>query len=430
MYSFRDYVDAGGLMSYGIDLPEVYRQIGVYAGRILKGAKPADLPVMQPTKFEFVINLKTAKALGLEVPAEVAVRRRRGDRVMKRREFITLLGGATAAWPMAARGQQQAMPVVGFLHSISPDMQEDRLRAFRQGLKDTGYVEGENVAIIYRWAEGQNDRLPRLAAELVHRQVAVIAAIGNAPLAAKAATTTIPIVFAVPEDPVRSGLVASLARPGGNLSGINIVTGELTAKRLELLRELMPSAMRVGLLVNPTFSATETTVRDVEAAARAIGLQIQLLNASTPREIDAAFATLVRERSGALFIGGDPFFTSRRVQLANLARHVVPMTSGTREITEVGGLMSYGSNILDVWRQLGVYAGRILKGAKPADMPVAQQSKFELVINAQTARTLGLAVPPGLTRPRRRGDRVTRTMSPYGTFETSGDVRSSVAMRG
>jgi putative ABC transport system substrate-binding protein len=252
---------------------------------------------------------------------------------------------------------------------------------------------------LYRWAENQIDRLPELAADLVRRQVAVIAIPqGIAPaLAAKAATTTIPIVFANGDDPVKHGLVASLARPGGNVTGISFLAVELAAKRLELLRELVPAASRVAVLVNPTNPNSETTLREVEGAARAMGLQIQLLNASTSREIVAAFATLVRERADALFVAGDPFFASRRVQLVHLAtQHAVPATYAAREIAEVGGLMSYGANIADAWRQVGIYAGRVLKGAKPADLPVVQASKFELVINAETARMLGLTVPPSL----------------------------------
>src|SRR6476646_6496516 len=258
---------------------------------------------------------------------------------VNRRNFIALLGGGATAWPLAARAQQPNMPVIGFLGATSPDVNANRLRVFRQGLKDTGYVEGDNVTIEYRWAENQMDRLPELAAELVHRPVAVIATIGNTPLAlaAKAATTTIPIVFAVGEDPVRLGLVASLARPGGNLTGINFFNTELTAKRLEILRELVPAATRVAVLVNPADAATaEPTVRDVDAAARAMGLQIQVLNASTSREINAAFATFVRERPDAIFVSGDGFFNSRRVQLVHLAtRHAVPASFGGRDYPDI-----------------------------------------------------------------------------------------------
>jgi putative ABC transport system substrate-binding protein len=290
------------------------------------------------------------------------------------------------------------MPVIGFLNAQSPDA--FRLRGFRQGLKDTGFVEGENVAIEYRWAENQLDQLPTLAADLVGRKVAVIVTSGGpaVTLAAKAATTTIPVVFIAAEDPVRLGLVASLARPGGNLTGINFFNVELAAKQLEFLRELVPAAARIGVLVNPANAmSTESTLRGVESAARAMRLQIQVLNASTSREIDAAFATFVRERVDALFIPGDPFFNSRRVQLVNLAsRHVIPATFSLRDYAEIGGLMSYGANIADAFRQLGVYAGRILTGVKPADLPVVQSSKFELVINHQTARMLGLTVPASL----------------------------------
>jgi putative ABC transport system substrate-binding protein len=314
-----------------------------------------------------------------------------------RRKFLATLGGA-AAWPLAARAQQATMPVIGFLDSRSPDTMAGRLRAFREGLKEAGYVEGENVAIEYRWAEGHNDRLPALADELVRRRVAMIAAFGIvAGSAAKSATTTIPIVFAVAEDPVRHGLVASLARPGGNLTGINIFTTELATKRLGLLRELVPGAVRVVVLVNPAYPDSEPMVRDVVAAARAMGLQIQVINASTSGEINAAFASLVRERPDALFVGGEPFLNSRRVQIVQLAaRHALPATYPLREYAQIGGLMSYGSSISDAFRQVGVYTGRILKGAKPADLPIVQASKFDLVINAETARMLGLDIPPTL----------------------------------
>jgi ABC-type uncharacterized transport system substrate-binding protein len=317
---------------------------------------------------------------------------------VNRRRFIKLVGGAAAAWPLAARAQQPTMPVIGFFDPTSPDGSAYRLRAFRQGLKETGYVESENVAIEYRWAENQIDRLPAMAAELVRRQVAVIAALGSAVFTAKASTTTIPIVFVVAEDPVRLGLIASLGRPAGNLTGINIFNAELTAKRLELLRGLVPAATRVAVLVNPALASNaETTLRDVEPAARAMGLQIEVLNASTSREIDAAFATVVRERADALFVSPEPFFATRRVQLANLAsHHSIPATYSNRDYAEAGGLMSYGPNISDAFRQVGVYAGRILKGARPAELPVVQSSKFELVINAQTARMLGLTVPDKL----------------------------------
>jgi ABC-type uncharacterized transport system substrate-binding protein len=317
---------------------------------------------------------------------------------VKRREVIALLGGA-AAWPLAVHAQQPAMPVIGFLGPTSPDMFPDRLRAFRQGLKDTGYVEGENVEVEYRWADNQLERLPALAAELVRRKVAVVATIGGTAsvLAAKSASTTIPIVFLVGEDPVRLGLVTSLARPGGNLTGINFFVAELVAKRLELLRELVPAATRIAVLVNPTGPDAEATLRDVEPAARAMGLQIWVLNASTSGEINEAFANFARSRPDALFVGSDPFFSSRRVQIAHLASHSsIPATYAGRQYVEAGGLMSYGASVTDAWRQVGVYTGRILKGAKPVELPVIQSSKFQLVINHQIARMLGLTVPPML----------------------------------
>jgi putative ABC transport system substrate-binding protein len=319
---------------------------------------------------------------------------------MRRRDFITLLGGAAAAWPIAARAQQAVMPVIGFLHPASPDRFADRLRGFRQGLKDAGYAEGENVAIEYRWADNQFDRLPALAAELVRRQVSVIAALGGPvpALAAKAATAIIPVVFLVAEDPVKLGLVASLARPSGNLTGINFFNAELGAKRLELLRTLVPGAARVAILVNPANAqTTETTLRDLEPAGRAMGLQLQVLNASSSRDIDKAFEALARDRPDAVFVSLDTSFADRRVQLVHLAsRHVIPATYALRDFVEAGGLMSYGTNFVDAYRQAGAYTGRILKGAKPADLPVVQSSKFELVINHQTARILGLTVPQSL----------------------------------
>jgi len=317
---------------------------------------------------------------------------------IRRRKFLAALLGGAAAWPLAAGAQQPVMPVIGFLYGASPDPVARRLRAFRQGLKDSGYVEGENVAIEYRWAESQFDRLPEMVADLIRRQVTVIAALNTvAAVAAKAASTTIPIVFSSGEDPVRLGLVASLARPGGNATGINNFIGEVTAKRLGLLHELVPTANRVGVLVNPADVLTETALRDVQPAARAIGLQIQVVNASTSGEIDAAFAAFVREQVDALFIGPGGVFSNRRVHIANQAmRHGIPATYSQREFPEIGGLMSYGTNLTDSWRQVGIYAGRVLKGAKPADLPVVQSTKLELVINAQTARLLGLTIPPGV----------------------------------
>jgi putative tryptophan/tyrosine transport system substrate-binding protein len=320
--------------------------------------------------------------------------------MIRRREFITLLGGAAAAWPITARAQQSAMPVIGFLHPASPDRFADRLRGFRQGLKEAGYVEGENVAIEYRWADNQLDRLPALAADLVRRQVSVIAAPGGPVpvLAAKAATAIIPIVFLVAEDPVRLGLVASLARPGGNLTGVNFFNAELGAKRLELLRTLVPGAARVAILVNPANArTTETTLSDLEAAGRAMGLQLQVFDASSSGDIDKVFEALVRDRPDAVFVSLDTFFADRRIQLVHLAsRHAIPATYALRDFIEAGGLMSYGTNFFDAYRQVGVYTGRILKGSKPADLPVVQSSKFELVINHQTARILRLTVPQTL----------------------------------
>jgi putative ABC transport system substrate-binding protein len=318
---------------------------------------------------------------------------------MRRREFITFMGGVAVAWPLAARAQQPAMPVIGFLNSQSPDNQADYLRAFRQGLKESGYVEGENVIVDYRWAENKTELLPALAVDLVRRRVAVIAASGGlATESAAKATATIPIVFMVPEDPVRMGLVTSLARPDGNLTGVNFFAAELAAKRLGLLRELVPAVTRVAVLLNPAEATiAAANLRDMETAARAMRLQIQVFNASNSGELDAAFATIARDRPDALVISSGAFFTGRRVQLAHLAtHHRIPAIHGSRFYPEVGGLISYGTSVSDSHREAGVYVGRILKGAKPADLPVVQSSKFELVINVHTAKLLGLTVPPTL----------------------------------
>ena len=319
---------------------------------------------------------------------------------MKRREFLTLLGGAAAAWPLATRAQQPAMPVIGFVNIRSGDTSARIATPFRKGLNETGYVEGQNVTVEYHWLDGRYDRLPSLMADLVRRRVAVIVTPGYsaAAQAAKAATTTIPIVFGVGGDPVTLGLVASLARPGGNATGINFFTQEVAAKRLGLFHDLVPKAARIALLVNPANPPiAEAISRDIPEAARAIGLQIQVLNASTSREIEAAFATIGRDRADALFIAPDGFFVSRRSQFVTLAsRDRIPTSCSNREMLEAGLLMSYGADNLDMYHQVGVYTGQILKGANPADLPVLQSTKFEFVINMQTARTLGIEVPNSL----------------------------------
>ena len=318
---------------------------------------------------------------------------------MRRRHFITLLGGA-AAWPLAARAQQPALPVVGFVNSGSPDTFAREVTAFRKGLNEAGYVEGQNVTVEYHWLEGRYDRQPALMADLVRRHVAVIATPGNAPaaLAAKAATSTIPIIFGVPQDPVQLGLAASLARPGGNATGINFFAREVAAKRLRLLHDLLPKAVRFAVLLNPAnVSSAEITLREVQQAAPTLGLQIQALNAATVGEIDAAFATHAHERPDALFVAGDGFFVGRATQFATLtARDRIPAAYAQRDFVAAGGLMSYGTDLADMFRQVGIYTSRVLKGEKPADLPVLQLTKFEFVINLQTARALGITVPPAV----------------------------------
>ena len=314
---------------------------------------------------------------------------------MRRREFITLIGGAAAAWPFAAHAQQPAMPVIGFLHGGSPEAYAPMMTAFRQGLKEAGYVEGHNVAIEYRWAEGHYDRLPALAADLVRRQVAEIVTVGTpAALAAKAASSTIPIVILVGIDPVQIGLVAGLNRPGGNVTGLAVLTVEVVAKRLEVLHELLPTSAAVALLVNPNNPVTEPSTKAVRDAARSLGLQLHVLNASTEGEIDAAFEKLIELRAGGLLVSTDAFLGIQRDQIVALAaRHAVPAIYGVREFATAGGLMSYGTDLADAYRQVGIYAGKILKGAKPADLPVQRVVRVEFVINLKTAKTLGLTFP-------------------------------------
>ena len=317
---------------------------------------------------------------------------------MRRRNFISLVGGAVA-WSLAVRAQQPAIPVIGFLNAASSDGYAERMRGFHLGLKDEGFVEGENVTIEYRWADNQIDRVPTMAADLVRRQLGVIVAAGGnaAPDAAKAATTTIPILFITPDDPVKLGYVTSLARPSGNLTGITFLGSELGAKRLELLHDMIPATTRVAVLFNPATPASESRLSEVHAAARATGMQIQVYKAGTSGEIELAFAAMVREGAEALLLIPDPVFNGRRIQMVHSAsRHGLPAIYWQREFADAGGLMSYGSSISDAFRQVGRYSGRILKGAKPADLPVVQSSKFELVINQQIARLLGLTIPSAL----------------------------------
>jgi putative ABC transport system substrate-binding protein len=329
-----------------------------------------------------------------------AERRTEGAYVhMRRREFISLLGGAAAAWPVAARGQQPAMPVIGFLHTASPEPYADRVRAFRQSLSDTGYVEGRDVAIEYRWANNRADLLPALAADLVDRKVALIALSGGAvaALAAHAATKSIPIVFGIGADPVKLGLVASLNRPGGNATGVTFLTSALGAKRLGLLRELVPKATTIAYLGNPHSPTFGDQRSDIQTAARALGQQVVVVETVSERDFGAALATLLQQQAGALIVGTDPLFNSNRDQIVALAaRLMIPAIYQDRESASAGGLISYGANYLDIYRQLGVYVGQVLKGAKPADLPVQQATKFEFVINLKTAKALGLDVPDKL----------------------------------
>ena len=383
-------------MSYGSDIVDAYRQVGSYAGRILKGATPADLPVVRASKFELVINAETAGTLRPRRTAIAARPRRRGDR-MKRREFITLLGGAAAAWPLAAGAQQAAMPVVAFVRSAPLSSVPHFIAAFRQGLKDQGFVEGHSVAIELRSAEDQPDRLPALVADLLARDITLIACDNFAARAAKAGTTTVPIVFAGGGDPVQEGLVASLNHPGGNITGIVFLTGLLGAKRLELLRELAPKATVMALLIQRGTPQSRAERSELEAASQRIGQQLLVLEASSDQDFETEFAVMAERGAGALFVGSGPFLYSHRKRIAILAaRYGLPTIYSAREAVVDGGLMSYGTSLTDALRQAGIYAGRILKGEKPADLPVMQATKFELVLNLRTAKALKLEIPATL----------------------------------
>ena len=393
VYFERSFVTFGGLISYGPDFVDQYRQAAGYVDRILKGEKPADLPVQAPTKYELVINLKTAKALGLTVPQALLATRRRGDR-MKRRQFITLLGGAAATWPLAARAQQ-TMPVIGFIYT-GPQF-APFVPAFQRGLRDTGFVEGQNVAVEYRFADDQQEQLRAIVAELMHRQIAVI--VGNTPpaMAAKSASSTVPIVFVTGGDPVELGLVRSFNRPGGNATGVSFLTVALEAKRQGLLLELLPQTRAIAALVDPNAPDSATQLKNVQDAARTFGREIQIVQASTASQLDNGFATLASQRADALIVVPTPFFTRQRTRIAELAaRYALPAIYGLREYAAAGGLMSYGASLTDAFQQAGGYAGRILKGEKPADLPVLQPTKFDLVINLTTAKALGLEIPAKL----------------------------------
>ena len=397
LFYTREFADAGGLASYGGNLTEFAPSLRPVCGSYPQGREAGRLA--GPTGDEGGADYQRQDRVGARDRRAAAAHRsgRRGDRV-RRREFITLLGGAAAAWPLAAGAQQPAMPVVGLLHGTSPEARRAEVAEFHRGLSKISYVEGRNVAVEYRWAEGNYDRLPALAADLVKREVSVIAAFGTAAaLVAKAATIITPIVFLVGGDPVRLGLVVSLSRPGGSITGVTPLNDELAPKLLELLHELVPKAAIVGYLINPNNATSANLSRQVWETERTIGQRVQILKATSEQGFEPAFATLDQIRAGGLCVQGDTFFNSRREQLVALAtRHSIPTVYAFRDYAAMGGLMSYGTNLQEAYFQAGIYAGRILNGEKPADLPVVQSSKFELVINLQTAKALGLDVPPSL----------------------------------
>ena len=408
IYQWAEMAEDGGLVAYGARFTEVFRQRARLLVKVLRGAKPADIPVEQPTRFELVINLKTAKAIGHEIPGRPRAARRQADR-MKRREFITLLGGAAIAAPLAARAQQ-GTPVIGFLHSAAPGPSQDFVATFRRGLSERGFVEGRNATIEFRWAEGQFDRLPALAADLLRRQPAVIVAFGPpAAMAAKAATSTVPVVFTSGDDPVRTGLVASLNRPGANVTGVYIFADALEAKRLELLTEMVPHAALIAVLVNSASSRAANQIKDTQAAAATIGRELVVLTVGNEREFESAFETIATRRAGALLVGSDIFFGARGPQLVALAaRHKLPAIYEWRQSPLEGGLMSYGADFTDLYHQAGNYAGQIAGGRNPADLPVMQSDQVRAGHQPEDRQGARPHRAADAARPRRRGDRINR----------------------